>query len=153
MATVTRSVETEQSRSMLIKLIEGRALPFTITMADGKRRSNDQNELQRLWVLEIAQQLGDRTPEQVRGYCKLHFGVPILRNENPTFKKEYDEVVRPMSYETKMKLMMEPFDFGITRLMNTRQKTAYLDDMHRHFTEQGVILTNPEDKRFGRSAA
>lgn len=148
MATVTRSVETEQARTMALKFIEAKALPFTMTVIDGKRRSNDQNDLQQLWVMEIAQQLGDRTPEQVRGYCKLHFGVPILRHDNPVFKMEYDAVIRPLPYEAKLKLMMEPFDFSVTRIMTTRQKKEYLDAMHQHFSEQGVILTNPEDRKW-----
>lgn len=152
MATNNRIVETEQARDMLVKFIMGKKLPITVSIADGKHRTNDQNHLQRKWVLEISSQLGDRTPEEVRGYCKLHFGVPILRNENDAFRAEYDAIIMPLPYEHKLKLMMVPFDFGVTRIMTTRQKTAYLDAVHRHFSEQGVILTNPEDMK-SRSAA
>ena len=152
MATNNRTVETEQARDMLVKFIMGKKLPITVSIADGKHRTNDQNDLQRKWVLEVSAQLGDRTPEEVRGYCKLHFGVPILRNENDVFRAEYDAIIMPLPYEHKLKLMMVPFDFGVTRIMNTRQKTAYLDAVHRHFSEQGVILTNPEDMK-SRSAA
>lgn len=152
MATNNRTVETEQARDMLVKFIMGKKLPITVSIADGKHRTNDQNHLQRKWVLEVSAQLGDRTPEEVRGYCKLHFGVPILRNENDVFRAEYDAIIMPLPYEHKLKLMMVPFDFGVTRIMTTRQKTAYLDAIHRHFSEQGVILTNPEDMKH-RSAA
>lgn len=151
MATNNRIIETEQARDMLVKFIQGRPLPFTSTLTDGKHRTTDQNKLQRKWMVEIAAQLGDRTPEDVRGYCKLHFGIPILR-ENDAFRKEYDELVRPFPYEAKLKLMKEPFDFGVTRIMTTRQKTAYLDAVHRHFSEQGIVLTNPEDLKLGRAA-
>ena len=41
--------------------------------------------------------------------------------------------------------MMEPFDFAVTRLMNKKQKTAYLDGVHRHFSEKGIVLTDPGD--------
>lgn len=152
MATNNRIIETEQARDMLIKFIQGRPLPFTATLTDGKHRTTHQNRLQRQWMVEIAAQLGDRTPEEVRGYCKLHFGIPILR-ENDAFRKDYDNLVRPLPYEAKLKLMMEPFDFGVTRIMTTRQKTAYLDAVHRHFSEQGVVLTNPEDLKLGKAAA
>jgi len=145
MATNNRIVETEQAREMLVKFIAGKTLPFTASIKDGKHRTTDQNRLQRQWVLEISAQLGDQSPEEVRGYCKLHFGVPILRNENDVFKAEYDAVIMPLPYEHKLKLMMVPFDFGVTRIMTTRQKTTYLDAVHRHFSEQGLILTNPED--------
>lgn len=152
MATNNRIIETEQARDMLVKFIQGRPLPFTATLTDGKHRTTHQNRLQRQWMVEIAAQLGDRTPEEVRGYCKLHFGIPILR-ENDAFRKDYDNLVRPLPYEAKLKLMMEPFDFGVTRIMTTRQKTAYLDAVHRHFSEQGVVLTNPEDLKLGKAAA
>jgi hypothetical protein len=152
MATNNRIIETEQARDMLVKFIVGKKLPFTSSIMDGKHRSTDQNRLQRQWVLEISAQLGDQTPEEVRGYCKLHFGVPILRNENDVFKAEYDAVIMPLPYEHKLKLMMVPFDFGVTRIMTTRQKTAYLDAVHRYFSEQGIVLTNPEDLK-NRSAA
>jgi len=152
MATNNRIVDTEQARDQLHKFIAGKNLPFTASITDGKHRTNDQNSLQRKWVLEISAQLGDRTPEEVRGYCKLHFGVPILRNENDVFKAEYDAVIMPLPYEHKLKLMMVPFDFGVTRIMTTRQKTDYLNAVHHHFSEQGLILTNPEDRKYGRAA-
>lgn len=145
MATVNRIIETEYDRKQFIRFLEGRKLPLTVSMMDGKHRTNDQNRLQRLWVNEIAEQLGDRTPEEVRGYCKLAFGVPLLRAENEVFRISYDKIVKPLAYEQKLALMMEPFDFGVTRIMTTRQKTAYLDGIYRHFTEQGVVLTNPGD--------
>lgn len=152
MATNNRIVETEQARDMLVKFIMGKKLPFTVSIADGKHRTNDQNHLQRKWVMEVSAQLGDRTPEEVRGYCKLHFGVPILRNENDAFRLTYDRLIRDRPYDEKLEFMMVPMDLPVTRIMTTRQKTAYLDAVHRHFSEQGVILTNPEDMKH-RSAA
>jgi len=147
-----RVVETEYDRKMLLRFIENQKLPFTASVTAGKHRTTEQNKLQRLWVKEISEQLSDGTPEEVRGYCKLHFGVPILRNENAVFKAEYDAVIMPLPYEHKLKLMKVPFDFGVTRIMTTRQKTAFLDTVHRHYSEMGLILTNPEDLKF-RSAA
>jgi hypothetical protein len=40
---------------------------------------------------------------------------------------------------------MEPISLPVTSIMTTRQKTAYLDEIHRFYSEQGLILTNPED--------
>jgi hypothetical protein len=144
-----RVIETEYDRKMLVRFIENHKLPFTASLVAGKHRTTEQNKLQRLWVKEVAEQLPGsfESAEHVRGYCKLHFGVPILRNENDAFCAEYDAIVRPMPYEHKLKLMMVPFDFGVTRIMTTRQKTAYLDTVHKHFSERGVLLTDPEDRR------
>lgn len=139
----TRSVETQTEREMVMKLIASRKLPFTVSIADGKHRSTEQNKLQRLWMKEISEQLGDRTPEEVRGYCKLVIGVPILRAENDLFREKYDAVLKPLSYEQKISIMMLPLDLPVTRIMTTKQKTEYLDGVQRHFAEMGVVLTEP----------
>lgn len=150
---LTRTIETDDGLQMLERLLESKTFPFTVSVADGKKRSTFQNRLQRKWVSEIADQMTDtfESAEDVRAYCKLHFGVPILRNENEAFRIEYDKIIKPMAYETKLKLMSEPFDFGVTRQMNTIQKKKYLDAVQKHFNERGIILTNPDDQ--GREAA
>lgn len=140
-----RFLETEADRRMLLRFIEGQPLPLTVSLSKGGRRSLKQNKLQRLWLNEISEQLGDQTPEEVRGYCKLTLGVPILRAENEEFCKRYDAIIRPLPYEQKLALMMEPLDFPISRLMTTKQATSYLDGMHRHFSEKGIALTDPGD--------
>jgi hypothetical protein len=130
---------------MLIRFLEDQPLPVTVALTKGGKRSLRQNKLQRLWINEIAEQLADQSPEEVRGYCKLTIGVPILRAENDTFRERYDAIVRPLPYEQKLALMMEPLDFPISRLMTTKQATAYLDGIHRHFSEKGIVLTDPGD--------
>lgn len=140
-----RIIQNEYERKMLIKLIEGYKLPFTASLALGKHRTTAQNRLQRKWMTEIAEQMPDEKIEYWRGYCKLRFGVPILREENDEFRERYDSVVKPLSYEQKIAIMSEPLDMPVTRLMTTKQKTAYLDEIFRHFSEQGVILTIPDD--------
>lgn len=140
-----RFVETEADRRMLLRFIEQHALPMTVSISKGGKRTLKQNKLQRLWVNEIAEQLGDQTPEEVRGYCKLTIGVPILRAEHDAFRERYDAIVKPLPYEQKIALMMEPLDFAVTRIMTTKQKTAYLDGVHRHFAEKGIVLTDPGD--------
>lgn len=141
-----RTVETEHDRTRLYRWLATRPLPFVITHKEGVKRSDRQNRLNRQWMHDIAKQLGWEV-EYARGYCKLHFGVPILRNDDEVFAAEYDEVIKPLPYEHKIKLMMVPFDFGVTRLMTVKQETQYLDAVHRHFAEQGVALTDPEQLR------
>jgi hypothetical protein len=141
----TRFVETEQERATVLRFIEQQKLPLAVSIARGSKRTLKQNRLQRQWLNEIAEQLGDRTAEDVRGFCKLTFGVPILRAENEAFRVLYDKHVKGLPYEQKIALMMEPFDFAVTRLMTTRQGTNYLDAIHRHFSEQGIALTDPGD--------
>jgi hypothetical protein len=128
---------------MLLAFLKNRKCPFSVEITDGRRRSVSQNKLQRLWLLEIAEQLGDQTPEEVRGYCKLTLGVPILRAENDEFREKYDAVLKALSYQSKVAIMMEPLNLPVTRVMTVDQKSRYLDGIHRHFSEQGLALTDP----------
>ena len=108
-----------------------------------RKRSIEQNKLQRKWMLELESQ-GDMTAEEYRGYCKLHFGVPIMRNESEEFRRAYDRYIRDLPYEHKLAMMMVPLDFPCTRMMTTKQKTVYLDTVYRHFTGEGFVLTVPQ---------
>lgn len=146
-----RIIRDEQDRKLLIRFIEQHKLPFTATLTAGQHRTYEQNKLQRLWMTEISQQLGDITPEEARGYCKLTIGVPILRSENEAFRERYDAIVKPLPYEQKLAIMMEPLDLPVTRIMTTKQKTAYLDGVFRHFSEKGIVLTIPPER--GREMA
>jgi len=140
---VSRIIRNDSDLSLLVRFLRLQKRPFTVDITKGKHRTVEQNRLQRLWLNEIAEQLGDNTPEEVRGYCKLTMGVPILRAESEAFRARYDAVVKPLGYEQKLALMMEPLDLPVTRLMSTEQKTRYLDAIVRHFGEQGVRLTQP----------
>lgn len=138
-----RVLRTPSDVDALASLLRSRKLPVTVSVSAGANRSNDQNRLQRKWCAEVAEQLADRTAEEVRGEAKLRFGVPILRAENEAFAEKYDRLIKPRPYEEKLELMMEPLDFPVTRLMTTRQLTAYLDAFHAHYVAQGVRLTVP----------
>ena len=147
---IKRWVKTEDEQALLMTFIGNMDLPLTVTIQQGviEKRSNDQNRLQRLWVNEAEQQ-GDMTAEEYRAYCKLHFGVPMLRNENDTFAELYDSKIRdrvpPYSYEQKLEFMAIPWDMHVTRLMTIKQHDKYLNVMHNHFTSLGMILTIPND--------
>lgn len=147
---IKRWVKTEDDQGLLMAFIGNMELPFTVTIEKGliAKRSTDQNRLQRLWINEAEQQ-GDMTAEEYRAYCKLHFGVPMLRNENDTFAELYDSKIRdrvpPYSYEQKLEFMAIPWDMHVTRLMTIKQHDKYLNMMHNHFTSLGMILTIPND--------
>ena len=141
---VDRIIKDEVDLKLLLKFLQTQKLPFSVSIVKGKPRTVKQNKLQRLLLNEIAEQLGDQTPEEVRGYCKLTIGVPILRAENEAFRERYDAVVKPLSYEQKLSIMQEPLDMPITRLMSTDQKTRYIDGIYRHFCEKGIVLTVPK---------
>lgn len=143
----TRILETEEHRETALQWLQNFGLPCTMSLKKGKDRTPEQNRLQRLWHNEAAEQLGDHTPEELRAYCKLHFGIPILRAESEEFCAVYDRIIRPLPYEQKLELMAVPIDFPVTRLMTTKQKTEFLDAIYQHYTGLGVVLTIPKKRR------
>tara|TARA_R110000851_G_scaffold33896_3_gene90380 strand:+ start:1153 stop:1662 length:510 start_codon:yes stop_codon:yes gene_type:complete len=106
------------------------------------KRSTDQNRLQRLWCKEAGQQ-GDCEAEWYRGYCKYHFGLGILCRDSEDYRNACKQVLGSLSYEQCIALMMEPHDYPVTRAMNKKQKTEYLDSCWQHFTGLGFRLTDP----------
>ena len=85
----------------------------------------------------IAQALPEDDAAGWKRYCKLHFGVPILRAEDPEFRDIYDRSIKPLPYETKLAVMAY---FPVTSLMNRDQIGRYIDAMRDHFEPLGVIL-------------
>ncbi len=119
--------------------------PMTITVQEGKRRSIDQNSISHKWYAQIAMDTGEMSAHEVRRFCKLHFGVPILRAESTRFRESYDLVIKPMEYPMKL-VAMEIFP--VTRLMKTKQMTRYLKDIQKHYADRNtdpVLLQFPEE--------
>jgi len=120
----TRVIRTEEQRDDYFNLIRSRPLPQTVSTVKGGSRSIKQNKLQRLWINEAAEQLQDETAEEKRGYCKLVHGVPILRSENDQYREKYDKLIKPLPYEIKLGLMMEPASYQVTSVMTSKQKQS-----------------------------
>ena len=138
-------IATDSHRAALHALIDSQALPFSVDIVSGKRRTVEQNKLQRLWVRELSEQDPNaETPEWWRGYLKLHFGIAILKRDSLRFAELYDKVIKPHDYETKHAMMMEPMDFPVTRLMTTKQKAEFCDTVFRWAITEGKILTEPK---------
>jgi hypothetical protein len=142
----TRIIKTPHDKGAVVSLIENRQPPFTVKiLKEVKKVSYEQHKLENLWHREASEQLEDETPEQKRGYCKLHFGIAIRKAEDDYFSEKYDEVIRPLTYMQKLQLMLPPFDFPVTRDMSTRGKSQYLDEIYTHYTSLGVTLTRPDN--------
>lgn len=143
----TKIIRQPEHVDALASLLRERKLPLTVVWTQGAPRTGAQNRLAQRWFTDIALQLGDQTHEEVRAVCKLRFGVPILRAENEAFRLSYDRVIKALPYEQKLAAIMA-FDLPVTRMMTLKQMTAFMDEMHRHWTGQGIRLTDPEALRY-----
>lgn len=144
----TRVIRAPEDIEKLANFIGARTkFPLTVTITQGANRSSIQNRLAQRWFTDISRQLGDQTHEEVRAYCKLHFGVPLLRAENEAFRQSYDRALKGLTYEEKL-AAVQSFDLPVTRLMTVKQMTAFMDDMQRHWSGQGIRLTDPEALKY-----
>lgn len=116
---------------------------ITVNLSSGKARTLDQNAISHTWYEQIAAELREDTALGVKSFCKLHFGVPILRTEDADFREKYDAAVKPMTYANKLILMEW---FPVTSLMKTPQLTQYLESMQRHYGPLGVHLQFPNSE-------
>lgn len=110
----------------------------------GTNRSTDQNALSHAWYNQISMDLAEQTPEEVKCECKLRFGVPILRAEDPDFAEMYDaSIKRHLTYEQKLKAMRF---LPVTSLMTKDQISRYLQVIQYQFAQRGVNLEFPDER-------
>lgn len=104
-------------------------------------RSIDQNSMIYALYQQIAQQTEDGIID-IRRECKLHFGVPILRAANEEFRYVYDNAIRPLEYDFKLRAM----DWlPVTSKMGRRQATEFIDTVIREYSQRGVSLVHPSE--------
>lgn len=118
-----------------------------VSMRPGKDRTLDQNALWFALYQRIADmtQIGD--VEDVRRYCKLHLGVPIMRRDCDDFRRGWNQVFLHLEYEQKLELMGEcslfgPDGFPVTRLFNRQQGIEYTNRIVDEFTSKGVVFAD-----------
>lgn len=109
-----------------------------MTLVEGKHRSLSANALSHVWYAQIAKELGEQTPEEVKCECKLRYGVPILRGGDPDFRAMYDKAIkRNLSYEEKLQAMRF---LPVTSIMTRPQMKRYMDTLQSEYAKQGVQL-------------
>ena len=124
---------------------------LTVSVNAGKGRSLDQNAISHAWYAQVARELREDDERGVKRFCKLHFGVPILRAEDEEFRLAYDAAIRGrLSYEEKLQAMDI---LPVTSRMTTVQLSRYMEDVQGHFLGRGVRLEFPEPASEQRRAA
>lgn len=114
------------------------------TASKKELRRNAQNALGFHWYKELEQQ-GDMTAIEYRAKCKLHFGVPILKEQEPDQAARIDKIFESLNYEQKIEVMLEPFDFPITRLLSVKNYSRYLREIELYAGKKGFRLTTGFD--------
>lgn len=138
-----RVIDTPEKLDSFIRLLGTLKLPLTVEWVQGRDRTGEQNRLQWLWAKEVAEQLGDRDAADVQADWKLRHGIPILREDSPSFRETYDRILKPLTYEAKLNAI-KFLDLEVTRAMRVRQMVRYLDAVERECRENGIEITEPD---------
>lgn len=132
--------DTQYATEVLAEYENGQALAVVVR---GNDRTLAQNDLSHVWYAQIAKAKGDETPLDIKCFCKLNFGVPILRAEDEDYRHVYDAAIKnTMDYEQKVLLMKH---WPVTSEMNTKQLSNYLDCIQLYYQQNlGIIVRFPE---------
>jgi hypothetical protein len=142
---IDRLIETVPDLDRLIRFISKQRLPFRATIVDGRPRSYDQNKLMWQWAKDAADQRPGMTVADVQNEWKLLFGVPILVTENVTFAEAWMGAEN-CTHEQKLNLMRIT---AVTSMMTVDQQKRFLNEIEQYNLENGIELTDPEERRHG----
>jgi hypothetical protein len=113
-----------------------------VTIKTGKDRSLDMNALLHAWIAQIERELREDDALAVKRFCKLHFGVAILRAEDDDFRAMYDQTFKRLDYDAKLKAM----DYlPVTSIMTNAQLKQMLVAMQEAYAKRGVVLEFPPE--------
>ena len=116
-----------------------------INYKSGKDRSLDFNAQSHVWYAQLARELREYDANGWKRFCKLHFGVPILRAEDDEFRTFYDLAIKRLTYEQKIQAMDH---ISVSSLMTNQQFKKFCDAMQEHFmTQHRVKLEFKEAKQ------
>lgn len=139
--TINSEMSMQQAIGALRELYK-RDKFLRVAVKTGKARSLDQNSLSHTWYDQISRALREETPLGVKCFCKLHYGVPILRAENDEFRTQYDAILKPLSYDKKLLAMNF---LPVTSLMTKDQLGQFLAAMQAAYADRGVKLEFPSE--------
>jgi hypothetical protein len=100
----------------------------------GVDRSLPQNSIGHAWYGQLARELREYDALGWKCFCKLNYGVPILRAEDAEFREFYDlSIKHTLSYEQKIAAMKF---MPVTSLMTKAQKSKYLETVQAAFAQK-----------------
>lgn len=141
-AIVINSTDSLQRVFGELREMFGKHKFLRLNVKTGKDRSLDQNAISHVWYEQLSRELPEEDAKRWKATCKLWFGVPILRAEDPEFREFYGRAIKDsLTYEEKLEAM----EFvPVTSRMTTAQLSKYLEAMQQHFAKHGVHLDFPE---------
>lgn len=114
--------------------------PFDETATE-KRRTIAQNRLIYKIYRRIGKTLYGGDEIHARRECKLKIGCAILYRERKDFAKTFDDVVRPLPHEIRLKAM----DLvEVSSIMTVKMGTEYIKSIIQQYSERGCYFLDLE---------
>lgn len=112
-------------------------------VSNSKARTLDQNAL--MWrIYGIIGKEQGLIPSEAHAFCKLHYGIPILRRDSDRFRAFYDAKIKAMPYASKLRLMEY---ISVSSLFTTKQAGEYIETIVREQAKEGLVIELPEDTK------
>ncbi len=142
--SVNSQAKLSEAITMITRMYRDKKF-VVVSMRPGKDRTLDQNALWFAMYERIAKSTEMGDIEDVRRYCKLHLGVPIMRAGCAEFRTGWAESFIHLDYDVKLRLMgpcamFGPDGFPVTRLFDRTQGCQYTDRIEAEFAHQGVFF-------------
>lgn len=147
MQSFRRSVTNPKELAALYVELGNIVQPFDVVISRDKTRTDRQNRTIHLWFKQIAQQRGDMTEAEVKAECNLTYGKPILARDDDEWASAFGYIFDSLSHLAKLKAL-RVFDIPITRRMNVKQLSEYIDQMQKDYREAGFNLVDPEMRKW-----
>ncbi len=93
-------------------------------------RSLRQNALSHAWYREVERKGKEYTASQIKCLCKYHFGLNILRGDDPDYNEKCVKFIDPLPYELKLEAMEF---FPVTSFFSTKQFNDYLKAVRQNY--------------------
>lgn len=108
------------------------------------KRSLEQNAISHSWYQQLADELPEDNALGWKCFCKLNYGIPIMRAEEDEFREACDRVLAVLPYESQLLAMKY---WPVTSIMTTKQLSQYAESVQDHFARRGVKLEFQEPTR------
>jgi hypothetical protein len=111
-------------------------------------RSTKQNNSIYMLYSQVAEQAEDQTILDITRFCKLQFGVPILRASSPRFRGVWDKSLGlTLTYEQKIISM----DFlHVTSEFDRDEASQYIHTLLDYYNSNGFSIDPPVDRAYMR---
>lgn len=134
-------IKTDDDRLSVIakidSMISSGAVPEIDVRVYDPTRTVDQNSLLYKIYKAVSVEKGDESATEIKLYCKLKIGSPILGARDSKFRRIFNMAIKPLRYE----LQLEAIDLlPVSSRMTKKELSEYIESIKRFYAEAGIYV-------------